>query len=173
MLKIFKDLKSFFEDCYREINVRDYAKIIKASPPTASKLAKGYCSEDLLKKRIEKQNVFFRANRENCIFVRLSQIYWQEKIRKTGLLERIQNELSPNAIILFGSLSKAEARKDSDMDLAVLSYSNKEIDVSEFSEKLGRKIQIFSFESLQSIKSNELRNSILNGTVINGVLRWE
>ena len=42
MLKIFNELKPFFEDVYREISVREYAKLTKVSPPTASTILKKY-----------------------------------------------------------------------------------------------------------------------------------
>lgn len=51
MLKIINDLTPFFEDCYREISVREYARIMSISPPTASKLLSYYCSEKLLVKK--------------------------------------------------------------------------------------------------------------------------
>ena len=48
MLKIINDLRPFFEDCYRRVNVREYAKIMHISPPTASKILDSYHHENLL-----------------------------------------------------------------------------------------------------------------------------
>jgi len=38
MLNIINSLMPFFEDCYRRINVREYSRLRKSSPPTASKI---------------------------------------------------------------------------------------------------------------------------------------
>ena len=54
MLTIFNNLKPFFEDNYRRISVREYARIIKISPPSASKLLNNLEKEGLLTK--EKKN---------------------------------------------------------------------------------------------------------------------
>lgn len=48
MLDIINNLKPFFEDCYRRINVREYSRLMKISPPTASKLLSKYHKLNLL-----------------------------------------------------------------------------------------------------------------------------
>ena len=48
MLNIINDLDCFFEDCYRRVNVREYARIKGISPPTASKILTNYQKEGLL-----------------------------------------------------------------------------------------------------------------------------
>ena len=53
MLEIINNLAPFFEDCYRRISVREYSKIIKVSPPTASKILMEYYKEGLLKRQEE------------------------------------------------------------------------------------------------------------------------
>ena len=57
MLKIINNLKPFFEDCYRRINIREYSRLMKISPPTASKLLYKFNKEGLL--LIEKDGIIF------------------------------------------------------------------------------------------------------------------
>ncbi len=45
MLKIFNDLKPFFEDNYGRIHVRGYAALVKVSPPTASGMLKKFVQQ--------------------------------------------------------------------------------------------------------------------------------
>jgi len=52
MLKIFNGLRPFIEDCYREIGIREYSRIIKVTPPTASRILKNFESEQILKKKM-------------------------------------------------------------------------------------------------------------------------
>ncbi|MEM4397559.1 MAG: nucleotidyltransferase domain-containing protein, partial [Candidatus Woesearchaeota archaeon] len=66
-------------------------------------------------------------------------------------------------VYLFGSLSKAEAKIDSDFDLAIFTISKKELNTKEYEKKLKRKIQIFLYEYLESIQNKELKKNILNG----------
>ncbi len=167
MLKIINDLQPFFEDCYRRINVREYAKLMGISPPTASKILDLYKSEGLLLNEAYKNYLFFYANKESRNFIGLSRIYWGYKLKEiTSFMER---ELTSPAIILFGSLSKAETKPDSDIDLAVFAHK-KELDVSPFEKKLKRKIQIYWFKSVEGIKSRELANNIINGYILSGRL---
>ena len=167
MLKIINELKPFFEDCYRRINVREYAKIMKVSPPTASKIMKLYNNKGLLLKEEYRNYILFHANRENEEFIDLSLIYWRHALK--DLLVLMGKKLIDPTIILFGSLSKAEAKPDSDVDLAVFAHK-REFDIGIFERKIRRKIQIFWFESLKDVKPKELANNIINGYLLKGRL---
>ena len=167
MLKIINELSPFFEDCYRRINVREYAKIMGMSPPTASKSLDYYGSESLLLKEKFRNYTMFYANKESRQFIDLSRIYWSIKLKE--LADFMEKRLAAPEIVLFGSLSKAEAKADSDIDLAVFAHK-KTWDLSGFEKKLKRKIEVFWFNSAQGIKSRELANNIMNGYILKGHL---
>ena len=65
MLEIVNNLEPFFEDCYRIVSVREYARLIKKSPPTASKLLKGFAQEGYLHKRPERGHLLFSLDQTN------------------------------------------------------------------------------------------------------------
>ena len=167
MLKEINRLKAFFEDCYRWISVREYAREIKISPPTASKMLKEFAEEGMLKKKEERGFLFFSVNHESKIMRDLSRIYWQEKLKP--LTEYIEETIFSTAIILFGSLSKLECRKESDIDILVFSKSKKNINLNQFEKKFGREIQIFVYESLGKI-NKELRNNVINAHILKGYI---
>lgn len=168
MLDIINNLKPFFEDCYRRINVREYAKIVKISPPTASKILNEYYNKGILKMEKDRNYLFFHAYQKNKIFVELSRIYWFLKLK--SLVDFLDSNLTSPTIILFGSLSKGETKADSDIDIAIISRKN-EIDIQRFEKKINRKIQLFWFKSIQDIKEKELANNIINGYLIKGKIR--
>ncbi len=168
MLTIINNLKPFFEDCYRRIHVREYARIMRVTPPTASKLLNGMYKKGLLKKEVEKQYLLYYANKDSELFIDLSRIYWKYKLSYSGLLNFIEQQYLSPVVILFGSLSKAEVKKDSDIDLAIFTPTKKEIDLSRYEKKLKRKIQVFVFRSIDAVKNKELLNNILNGYKIMG-----
>ena len=144
MLKIFNDLETFFQNNYKRINVREYARIRKISPPSASTLLNNLKDENLLKREDERIYNYFMANRSNKIFIDFLRAYWSIKLKV--LIEYLDNELLNPLIILFGSFSKAEIKNDSDIDLAIFTASKKTIDIKNFEKKIGRKIQIFRFK---------------------------
>jgi predicted nucleotidyltransferase len=165
MLKIINSLKPFFEDCYTGIGVREYSRLMKITPPTASKLLKDFSSYGLLKEKKDKLYLLFRANRESDDLKDLSRIYWREKFGEFA--NEIEKEMPSSEVILFGSLSKLETKEESDMDIAIISKYARKTNTEKFEKKYGRKIQIFYFKSVKEI-SNNLKENILNGFILKG-----
>ena len=168
MLNIVNRLSVFFEDCYREFSVREYSREVGISPPTASKLLKGFAKDGLLAMREERGFLLFKVNRESFVMRDLSRMYWGERLGDLNIL--LRDELYGDAIVLFGSLSKLEALKKSDIDIAVFSKSKKRVDLAKPEKKLGREIHLFVFESLEKV-NKELRFNIIDGYMLWGYLR--
>lgn len=168
MLKIINNLKPFVEDCYRRINVREYAALIKVSPPTASSLLESYSRRGLLHKEKDRQYLFYSANKHSKLFIDLARAYWSLKL--APLLAYIEKNTLTPAIILFGSLAKAEATVNSDVDLTIIA-PKKDLTFAVWEKKLKRKIQVFWFNSFSEIKSKELLNNILNGYPLRGRIK--
>ena len=168
MLDILYRLSVFFEDCYREFSVREYSREIGVSPPTASKLLKGFVKDGLLLSREERGFLLFKVNRESFVMRDLSRMYWGGRLDDLNIL--LRDELYSDAIVLFGSLSKLEALKKSDIDIAVFSKSKKRVDLAKFEKKLSREIHLFVFESLEKV-NKELRLNIIDGYMLWGYLR--
>ncbi|PIN95140.1 hypothetical protein COU53_00925, partial [Candidatus Pacearchaeota archaeon CG10_big_fil_rev_8_21_14_0_10_30_48] len=112
MLNIINNLKPFIENCYRRINVREYSRLMKVSPPTASKILSEFNKEELLLIEKDRNYIFYYANKNNKIFTDLSRIYWKTRLKV--LINFLDENLTNPSIILFGSLSKSETKEDSD-----------------------------------------------------------
>lgn len=168
MLDIFNKLEPFFEDCYRRVGVREYARVVGVSPPTASTMLKALEKEGVLKMEKYKRELLFYANKDSRDFIDLSRIYWRRRL--SDLLFFIEKRTVNPSVILFGSLAKGEAKGDSDIDLAVFG-PKKTLDLKVFEKGLGRAIQIFMFNSLVEVRSKELANNIANGYVLSGKIR--
>lgn len=168
MLEIINRLEPYFQDNYVRISVREYARLKKISPPHASSLLNSLEKQELLKKEKERGYHFFYPNRTNNLFIDLSRIYWQQKIKKLGIIEFIKKRTLSPVIILFGSLAKAEFTSNSDIDIAIFTVSEKKIDLSIFEKKLKHEIQLFTFKTRKDVKNKELLNNILNGYKLAG-----
>ncbi len=164
MLAIFNKLSVFFEDCYQEVNVREYAKIIGVTPPTASSILKALEKEGLLKSRTERKNHLYRANRESPVFIDLLKAYWRQKL--TDLTKQLTEKINYDTVILFGSLIKGETTVNSDIDI-YLDSKEKEIGLKEFEKKLKRRIQLHFRNELNNI---HLKKNIQEGLLLNGVM---
>ena len=164
MLKIINNLKPFFEDCYKEMGVREYSRVMKITPPTASKLLKKYFSKGLLKKRLDRNYLLFAVNQQSKTMRDLSRIYWRNKLDK---LIKYLESFFPKAIILFGSLSKLETRKNSDVDIILLGFFKKKINLKKFEKELKREIQVFQYDCLDNVNKG-LRLNAINGYILRG-----
>jgi predicted nucleotidyltransferase len=164
MLEELNKLKPFFEDNYAEVHVRAYSRLMKISPPTASTILKKFVKDGLLLGRTDKRYDLYKAKREEEMFMRLQQVYWHNKLVSSGTLQKLQTMYFNHPIVLFGSIAKAEATADSDVDIAIIGSTAK-YDFSEFEKKLKRKMQVITFKTVDNIPSN-LKNSILNGYIL-------
>jgi predicted nucleotidyltransferase len=168
MLNIINNLRPFFEDCYRRINVREYSRLMKISPPTASKMLLEFKKEELLQEEKDRNYLFYYSNKNSSIFIALSRIYWRIELEK--LTNFLNENLTNPTIILFGSLSKTETKEDSDIDICIIGHK-KELNLKNFENLLKRNIQLFFFSSIKDIKNKELANNIINGYILEGRLK--
>lgn len=168
-------LRYFFEEPNKWFHVREMSRLLRLNPTTASKYLNQLCKEGLLIKKYERKFLLFRANTESNSYKDAKIHYNIKSIRNSGLLEYLERELHyPEAIVMFGSYSKGENDKNSDIDLFVVSNIKKELDLGIFEKKLKAKIELFikdkrEFDQLQKENKN-LANSILNGFVIKGYI---
>jgi predicted nucleotidyltransferase len=158
MLKLFNDLQYFFNDVYREVSVREYAKIINVSPPTASKILQNFEKERILISEKKGIYIYYRVNRGSSLFLGFSKLYWQQIL--IPLTKEIHKKIYYGDIILFGSLIKVENTKKSDVDL-YLDIDKKELDVKNIEKKLKRPIELH-FKT----KNKNLMNNINDGMKI-------
>jgi len=168
MLNLINNLKPFFKDCYRRISVREYSRIIKVSPPTASKILFSFYKEGLLVMEKDRNYIFFYANKENKDFIDLSRAYWRTQLNE--LITYFEKNIVNPAVVLFGSLSKAEVTKNSDVDITIFG-NKKELNLKNFESKLNRKIQVLWFNSINDISNKDLANNIMNGYILIGRLK--
>ncbi len=166
MLNIFNELKPFMEDNYRKIGVREYSRLIDISPPTASRMLSNYRKEGILDMRKNRNVTEYFAKRDSEIFREIMIIYWMKKLE--DVIAYMRKELVFPIVILFGSVTKAEFKGDSDIDIAIFSPSEKNIKLTKFEKSIGRKIQIFRYEKRSEVEPKELLNNILNGRIIEG-----
>ena len=164
MLKIFNDLEPFFMDNYRRIGVRVYSRIRKVSPPSASTLLEDYHKEGLLCREEDRRYIFYSSNKDNGVFVQLSRAYWLIQIKKSGLIDYLNEQLLNPLIMLFGSFSKAEISPSSDIDLVVANTAKKKLNLAPFEKKLSRSIQLIFHDEAKI----ELHKSIMNGFILSG-----
>jgi predicted nucleotidyltransferase len=122
----------------------------------------------LIEKRGKRNFPFYVANSDSKIFRRHKAIYNLSSIIDSGIIEFIEEKLSPKSIVLFGSYQRGEDAEESDIDLFV-ECGKEELNLAAFEKKLKRKIQLHFKENFV-LYPKELKNSIINGIALSGFL---
>lgn len=92
------------------------------------------------------------------------------RLFETGLINYLEEQLSPSAIIVFGSARKGEYDKDSDIDLFVETTKSVDINLKQFEKKLGHKVQLFAEKGIKDLP-DDLFNSVVNGIKLSGYIK--
>ncbi|MFH1451931.1 MAG: nucleotidyltransferase domain-containing protein [archaeon] len=164
----YKILKIFLDDSLEEFGLREISRKTKISPASVKQHLKKLEEENLIEKIIKKDRPLFISKREDKKFISLQKLSIIYELEQTGLLEFLEEKLSPKAIILYGSYAKGEAVKNSDIDIFIIGKENK-INLSIYEKKLGKQVHLLFEENPKKIP-NELKNNLINGTILRGYL---
>lgn len=175
MFEYMNTLIPFFQEPDRRFHLRQLSKILKLSPATVKKKTDYLVKKNLVLRNAERNLVLFQANIDNPIFRELKKAYSILDIMDSGLVGFLNKELTYPTIVLFGSVSKGEDSKKSDLDIFILTETKKTIDMSVFEKKLDRSIQliVMSEKGFQNAKKQNpsLINNIINGIKLSGFLK--
>lgn len=161
-------LEQFFRKPRHRFQLRELSRESDVSTPSVKNYIQEFMDEELVEE--VEQGVYkgYRAKLSEEFMVQ-KKLYNVEKLRETGLIEMIEGECVPNAVVLFGSAAEGEDVEESDIDLLVVS-GEKELDLEEYEQRFNREINI-TFMTEQELKQNkELSNSVANGIVLSGYL---
>ena len=166
----YKILKIFLDNPTESFRLRELSRLSKIAPPSVMNYLKSFEEQELIKKYEKRGIPFYQALRDNDDFILYKKISIFYELNNSGLIDFLWQELSPEAIILYGSYAKGESTEDSDIDIFIIG-KEKEINIKKFEEKLGKEIHLM-FDQLKNIHK-ELKNNLVNGIVLKGYLKIE
>ncbi len=165
----YKVMKLFFDNPDKKFHVREIARQTGLSAPGVLKILKKLKEKTLLVS--EKKNVVInvKASRNEKFFI-LKKAYNNLSLFESGLIKFLRDEYEePEAIVVFGSYSKGEDISQSDIDIAVVTKKEAQLNLKEFEKYLKRKISIYEIQIGNAEK--EFLNNLANGTVVSGFLK--
>ena len=169
-----KILNLIFENSpLRQWHFNEIVEEAKVNRSVVNKWLKRYVKEGLLKKIKEKRKFsYFSAGKENIVYQTRKRIYALEKIYQSGLIEHLIELKDVKTAIIFGSMSRGDWYKDSDIDLFIYGDS-RDIEKNKYEAKLKREIEIHIFKNKEEIKNVKtgLINNVINGYLIKGEIQ--
>lgn len=164
----YRILQLFFNSPTKLFQLREISRLIKLGLPSVINHVKKLEKQGFIKGVKNTIYTSYTANKtERFKLYKKNDILL--RIYESGLIDYLDNELSPDAIVLFGSASRGEDIEKSDIDLFILA-KEKDLKLKKYENQLKRKIKPFFEEKLINLPK-ELLNNIINGIVLKGYLK--
>ena len=157
----------------KEWHFSEIVKEAKVTKAVANKWLKKYVNEKLLKKTKEKNKFpYFTVGTNNPVYYSLKRIYVLNQMHDCGLIPKLLSLKKAKTVILFGSISRGDWYKNSDIDIFI--YGGVEDFDKHFYElKLGKHIELHVFEDkadILEVKTGLFKN-IINGYFVKGQIQ--
>ena len=161
-----KIMELFFLNPKNSYHLRELSRRVDMSVSTVSMAVDEL--EDMGLLTVEKGAVKEIGTNRNQFFKDLKLSYNLESLTKSGLIDKVERGLKPDAIVLFGSYSRGEDDSKSDIDIASINGRKEEIDISGLEKKLKRNINVHKVD-LEEAADNFVK-TLVNGIVLRGYL---
>jgi predicted nucleotidyltransferase len=164
-----KVMEVFYEFPEKVFTVREIVKVSGVARATAHKILVELKKDGM----VEKDG---RAS-WNRLFLTRKVNYHVEKIVASGLIDFLVERFNPSAIVLFGSVSRGDSVKESDVDIfieAAVDNSDEvlmKLDLKKFEKKIGHSVELFLENRVIDLKKKNphLFNNVVNGVKLYGV----
>ena len=169
-----KTIKSlFFEDTLKRWHFEGIVKASGMSRERVNHYLKELIKQDFIARIKQKGKMpYYAANRESEKFRDAKRFYGLRMLQESGLFEHINSLPGVKTAILFGSFSRGDFSRSSDIDLFIYGDS-KEFDKAEFELKTKREVQLFDYDNTSKMKREldpKLIPNIFKGFNIKGGL---
>lgn len=154
----------FFNYPTAKIRVRQLERTLKLPLPSIIRYCKDLEQEGIIITQTI-GNVNFYTASKNETYNLEKRLYNIKTLYDSGVINQIKKQLSNPVIVLFGSYSRGEDTEESDIDIYLETTDKKQLIIK--NTPLSGKIQVFKYKSIKAIPNPHLRNSIINGIVLN------
>ena len=142
----------FFNETLRMWHFEDIVAGSGISRERANYFLKSLVKKGLVSRVKPKNRMpYYIANRDSKKFRLEKRILGLEILQKTGLFEHLNSLENVKTAILFGSFSRGDWNKSSDIDLFIYG-DDSGFNKGKFESKTKRQIQVFSYNNTKKIK---------------------
>lgn len=167
-----KVMELFFENPTREWHFEEIVKEADISRSKADNWLKKFVKDGLIR-RIKKRGrmPFYISSYTSSGYKNKKRLFALNRLYESGFLNHLHSLKKAKTVILFGSFSRSDWYKNSDIDIFIYGDPEK-LKIAEYELKLHRNIQLFicqNREELAKLGDGLIRN-IIKGNLIKGSL---
>lgn len=142
----------FFEDTLKRWHFDEMVNASKMSRERVNHYLKELLKEGFINRIKSKGRMpYYIVNRESEKFRAEKRFYGLGMLQESGMFEHINSIKGVKTAILFGSFSRGDFSRSSDIDIFI--YGNSEqFDKARFELKIKREIQIFSYADINKMR---------------------
>ena len=152
----------------RRFHLRELAKKTGLSTTAVKRQLKALLKAKLITTDKETLYETHKASQGNEDYHYYKKIRNLHALRRSGITAYLESKTSPDCIILFGSYERGEDTEDSDIDLYVQATDRK-TSVKRHEKQLNKPVQLVFAQNLRELPQ-ELKNNIINGTILSGFI---
>lgn len=163
-------IELFFENPTRQIHFEEILKEAKITRSKANLWLKKLIKEKITKRIKQRDRMpYYISNHEHPSYKNKKRIFALNKLYKSGLLNHLYSLKKAKTVILFGSFSRSDWYKKSDIDIFI--YGNPEgLKIVDYELNLHRNIQLFICNDTNELSKLGLGliKNIIKGDIIKG-----
>jgi len=150
---------------------RGLSRPLKVSPTAVAKALKRLEEENLVKvtRNKDTRQCSIELNKGNSHVFFLKRVENLRLLYESGLVDYLSESFPGGTVILFGSYAYGEDTVNSDIDIAVIGYKGKKLNLAKYDKLLERTVVVQYYDNLSGIDKN-LRSNILNGITLHGAV---
>ena len=165
-----KIIELFFEEPTRQWHFEEMLKEAKITRSKADSWLKKLIREKMIKRIKEKNKMpYYVSNYESPEYKNKKRIFALNRLYESGLLNHLYSLKKAKTVMLFGSFSRSDWYKNSDVDIFI--YGDEEgLKIMNYELKLHRNIQLFickNNDELAKLGKGLIKN-IIKGDIIKG-----
>lgn len=164
-------IKLFFEEPTKHWHFKEIQTRINIADNKISRWLKKFIKMKLINKiKVKGKMPYYISNYNNSEYQNKKKLFALKEFNEKGFLNHL-TDLNSKTIILFGSFSRWDWHKNSDIDLFIYGNDNN-LKKTKYEKLLNHQIQIFNFKNKSELKKipKELLQNIIKGDLIKGDL---
>lgn len=166
-------LELFFNEPTKHWHFEEILKAAKISRPQAAQWLRRFTEDNIIQKIKPKRKMpYYIAQYLHPNYQNKKRLFALNTMEKTGFLNHL-TAIKAKTVIIFGSFSRWDWYKGSDIDLFIYGSSD-ELDVATYENGLHREIQVFTAKTKKDLKKFNpgLLRNILEGYKVKGTFEF-